>query len=431
MAEKVKMTFADYAKQFAKTRKNENILQKSSLIPQYTRIKSLCPGIAYPTWGGIPHKGRIIEVSGLNSTGKTSGVSAIIADYQRNFPDKSILYADIESTYDVEYHAKANNFDPDKVYLYRPDVGESGELVLGTLLDMANSISDISLIIVDSIPALVPSIDYENEFEKDNGMRGTLAKFLYKWQREMIPTIAANDIDLMLINQTRIKGKTFTGADILDEPCGDAIKFYASVRIRFGKRKFLDENGEELANSTKAGQEKNAATGQGASGYRIQFSFLKNKTAPTTRGGGFITYMFDETGKQAYMDVTKDMFNIATKFNMINRLNNVTYEVLDPNTKLLMKDENGNDLRGKKDDLYQYFKSHKEFTEKYTLALNEKLSSSSEFSGNLLDAETAAAIQKEDQGVSLTLKEAEEINKQERITVMDEETAVMVSRESE
>ena len=418
MADKnTKMSFADYAKQFAKTRKNDSILRLSSLIPQYTRIKSLCPGIAYPTWGGIAHGGRILEVSGLNSSGKTSGVSAILADYQRNFPNKVVLYVDVENTYDVNYHAKANSFDPSKVYVYNPDVGEPGEVILGTLLDMANSISDLSLIIIDSIPALVPSIDYESEFEKDNGMRGTLAKFLYKWQRELIPSMKANDIDLILINQTRVKGKTYTGADILDEPCGDAVKFYASTRIRFGRRKFVDENGEELTNSTKAGQEKNAATGQGAAGYRIQFSFLKNKTAPTTRGGGFITYMFDKTGRQAYMDITCDMFNIATKFKLINRLNNVTYEVLDPKTGEVVVDEDGQVLRGKKDDLYAYFKAHKEFTEQYTLAVNEKLASSAEFTGNLLDAETAAAIQKEDEGVTLTLKEAEELNKEERVDV--------------
>lgn len=422
MAEKeknAKMTFADYAKAFAKTRKNDNILRKSSLIPQYVRVNSLCPGIAYPTWGGLPHGGRIIEISGLNSSGKTSGMSAIIADYLRNYPDKSVLYVDAENTYDVEYQSRANSFDPEKLYIYNPDVGESGEIILGTLLDMANNISDLSLIIIDSVPALVPSIDYENEFEKDNGMRGTLAKFLYKWQREIIPTLKANDIDLAFINQTRVKGQTYTGADILDEPCGDAIKFYASVRIRFGRRKFLDANGDELTNSTKVGQEKNATTGQGASGYRISFSFLKNKTAPTTRGGGFITYMFDETGKQAYMDVTTDMFNIATKFGIINRLNNVTYEVLDPNTKEIMKTADGKELRGKKADLYAYFKANKEFTEKYTLALNAQLASSGQYSGNLLDAETAAAIEKEDQGVTLTLKEAEEINKEERIKLAD------------
>ena len=420
MAEKTKdtrMSFADYAKQFAKTRKNDNILRQSSLIPQYTRIKSLCPGVAYPTWGGLPHGGRIFEVSGLNSSGKTSGVSAFIADYQRNFPDKVVLYVDVENTYDVAYHAAANGFDPEKVYVYSPDVGEPGEIILGTILDMVNTVSDLSMIVVDSIPALVPSIDYESEFEKDNGMRGTLAKFLYKWQRELIPAIRKNDIDLFLVNQTRVKGKTQQGADILDEPCGDAIKFYASVRIRFGRRKFVDADGKELKTSTKAGQVTNAATGEGAAGYKIQFSILKNKTAPTTRGGGLITYMFDETGKQAYMDITRDMFNIATKFKFINRLNNVTYEVLDPKTGKIMVDENGEVLRGMKANLYEYFKTHREFTEQYTLAVNEKLASSAEFGGNLLDAETAAALQKEDEGVTLTLKEAEELNKEERIEV--------------
>ena len=422
MADKIqKVSFADYAKAFAKTRKNENILRQGDLIPKYTRVKSLYPGIAYPTWGGIPHGGRIIEVSGLNSTGKTSGISAMISDYLRNY-DGSVLYVDVEGTYDLDYHSKANNFDPSRVYVYAPDVGEPGETVLGTVLDMANQISDLCLIVIDSVPALVPSIDYENDFEKDNGMRGTLAKFLYKWQREIIPTLKANDIDLMLINQTRVKGTTFTGAQILDEPCGDAIKFYASVRIRFGKRKFVDEEGEELTNSTKAGQEKNASTGQGASGYRIMFSFLKNKTAPTTRGGGFITYMFDQSGKQAYVDITRDMFNIATKFGMIERLNNVTYQVLDPKTRVVMLDENGNALSGKKADLYQYFKTHSDFTEKYTLALNEQLSSSADYSGNLLDAETAAQIQKEDEGVVETLKKAEKENAEDRVEVKEEET---------
>ena len=421
MAEKIqKVSFADYAKAFAKTRKNENILRQGDLIPKYTRVKSLYPGIAYPTWGGIPHGGRIIEVSGLNSSGKTSGVSAMISDYLRNY-EGSVLYVDVESTYDLDYHSKANNFDPSRVYVYAPDVGEPGEIVLGTVLDMANQIADLRLIVIDSVPALVPSIDYENEFEKDNGMRGTLAKFLYKWQRELIPSLKANDIDLILINQTRVKGTTYTGAQILDEPCGDAIKFYASVRIRFGKRQFVDAEGEPLVNSTKVGQEKNATTGQGASGYKIMFSFLKNKTAPTTRGGGFITYMFDQSGKQAHVDVTRDMFNIATKFGIIERLNNVTYQILDPKTKQLLSDENNNPLKGKKADLYDYFKTHPEFTEKYTLEMNEQLSSSADYTGNLLDAETAAQIQKEDEGVIEALKKAEKDNAEDRIEVADEE----------
>ena len=82
-----------------------------------------------------------------------------------------------------------------------------------------------------------------------------------------------------------------------------------------------------------------------------------------------------------------------------------------------MVDENGEVLRGMKANLYEYFKTHREFTEQYTLAVNEKLASSAEFGGNLLDAETAAALQKEDEGVTLTLKEAEELNKEERIEV--------------
>ena len=397
MADKqTKMSFADYALQFKKTRKNENILRQSSIIPHYERVKSIAPGIAYPTKGGLPHGGRIIEVSGLNSCGKTTGVSAIIADYQRSFKDKSILYVDVEQTYDIEHQARMNHLDKSRLYVYNPDVGESGETILGTVLDMANQISDLSLIVIDSIPSLVPAIDYENEFEKDNGMRGTLAKYLYKWQRELLPIIKANDIDLILINQTRVKGKTFTGADILDEPCGDAVKFYASVRMRFGRRKFVDSEGEDLQNSPKNGT--NPTTGEGASGFKLSFSFLKNKTSDTVRGGGFITYMYDDG-----MDITHDMFVIATKFNFINRLNNVTYEVLNPRTLELMYDEENKPLKGSKKDLYQYFKTHKDFCEEYTLMVNEKLGDDNSLSGNLLDENTVNEIIETDTSVSSEL----------------------------
>ena len=397
MADKqTKMSFADYALQFKKTRKNENILRQSSIIPHYERVKSIAPGIAYPTKGGLPHGGRIIEVSGLNSCGKTTGVSAIIADYQRNFKDKSILYVDVEQTYDIEHQTRMNHLDKNRLYVYNPDVGESDETILGTVLDMANQISDLSLIVIDSIPSLVPAIDYENEFEKDNGMRGTLAKYLYKWQRELLPIIKANDIDLILINQTRVKGKTFTGADILDEPCGDAVKFYASVRMRFGRRKFVDSEGEDLQNSPKNGT--NPTTGEGASGFKLSFSFLKNKTSDTVRGGGFITYMYD-----GGMYITHDMFVIATKFNFINRLNNVTYEVLNPRTLELMYDEENKPLKGSKKDLYQYFKTHKDFCEEYTLMVNEKLSDDNSLSGNLLDESTVNEILEADTSVSSEL----------------------------
>ena len=85
-----------------------------------------------------------------------------------------------------------------------------------------------------------------------------------------------------------------------------------------------------------------------------------------------------------------------------------------------MLDENGKPLSGKKADLYEYFKTHNEFTEKYTLSLNEQLSSSADYSGNLLDAETAAQIQKEDEGVVETLKKAEKENAEDRVEIEEE-----------
>ena len=96
----------------------------------------------------------------------------------------------------------------------------------------------IGMIIIDSAPMLLSQSDLDNDIAKDNGQRASIAKPMGKVLKFMIPAIAKADNTLLIINHTRIAGKTFTGANIYTEPCGYALNFYPSVKVRFAARKF-------------------------------------------------------------------------------------------------------------------------------------------------------------------------------------------------
>lgn len=145
----------------------------------------------------------------------------------------------------------------------------------------------------------------------------------------------------------------------------------------------------------KGENELNASNdGEGADGFRLKFQITKNKTAPTSRGGGFITYRY-ETG----MDRLHDMLEIATSFDFIQRLNNVTYQLIDLDTGEVLIDENGKELKGKKQYLIDYINEHNEFREWYVKMLTRHISSSNTVDKTLLTAEEEAEIKAEQASV--------------------------------
>ena len=180
----------------------------------------------------------------------------------------------------------------------------------------------------------------------------------------------------------------YNGAPIYSEPGGDAPKFYSSVSVRFGTRTFMKGENEISGENS----------GEGADGFRLKFQITKNKTAPCNRGGGFITYRY-ETG----MDWLYDLLEIATTFDFIKRLNNVTYALVNLETGEMLLDENGKELKGKKKDLIDYILTHEEFKNTYVEMLQDYISSKNtkkDENVHLLDAETEAAIRSEEGSVS-------------------------------
>ena len=374
-----KFTMADFAKKINKEYNNNNLVIKSDVVPVYKRLSSGMMGMDYPLYGGLPY-GRMMVYAGLEHSGKTTAACAELAAYQRENPGKICAYIDVEHSLDLQFQALMNGIDLDRLYYISPE-GMSGEQILEMILELEDT-EDVGLIVLDSIPALVPQSIMENEFTKDMGMRGNMAKGLHKFCPTMCDKLARNGNIMIMINQVRLAGTTFTGAPIYKEPGGDAPRYYASVKVRFGKRVFM-KDGDELKGDD----------GEGADGFRLKFKITKNKTCACNRGGGFITYKY-ESGA----DTINDLIDVALQFDFIKRVNNITYELVNLSTGEVITDsETGEILRGKKAYLIEYLHAHPTFREKYLEMIKEFISASNDKS--VLDKEALKEIEAEEDAI--------------------------------
>ena len=258
----------------------------------------------------------------------------------------------------------------------------SGEQIMDAIVEMQDA-DDIGMIVLDSIAALVSSRDYDSDVEKDTGMAGGIAKPLGRFIKKMLDTLSAKDNILVLINQVRQVGTTFTGAAIYDEPGGHAPKFYASVKLRFGSRTYTKEDKVDIRD------------GEGADGFRLTFGTTKNKTASTQRGGGFMTFRYD-TG----LDWAFDLLEVAIKYEFINRPNNATYILVNLETGEPYVDENNNILKfvGKQ-KLRDYLQGNVAFQNEYLAMLNRHIQANANSYGSLLDARALSDIKQEERSV--------------------------------
>lgn len=373
----------DIAKKLNKEFKMDNLVIQSQVKPQYERLATNALGLDYVLYGGMP-LGRICVFSGLQHSGKTTAACVAVAAYQRKFPDRTCVYVDVEHTLDLKFQANMSGLDLEKLYYVDP-IGLSGEQICDLVIELQKS-DDIGLIVLDSLPAMIPQAVLENDMTKDAGMRATMAKKLYPFLSVMQSMVTEKNNILICINQVRDDGKTFTGIQKWKQPCGGAPQFYSSVSIRFGTRKFTKGDDMDACG---------AVNGEGADGIRLQFKIMKNKTAPCARGGGFLTFRFDKG-----LDWLHDMLEIALAFGFIQRINNVTYQLIDCATGEVMCDENGNELRGKKADLIAYIENNIAFQNRYLAMLNKAILNDEVSYGSLLDARATAEIDSQEQAVS-------------------------------
>lgn len=200
--------------------------------------------------GGIP-RGRVIEVFGPESSGKTTLALHMIAEDQKE--GNMCAFIDAEHAMDAEY-ARNLGVDIDNLILSQPDTGEQG-------LDIAESLvrsGAVDLIIIDSVAALVPRAEIEGEMGDSHV--GLQARLMSQALRRLTGVIAKSNTTVVFINQLREKVGVMFGSPETTTG-GRALKFYSSVRLDIRRIKTITE-------------------GDNSIGSRTRVKVVKNKVAP-------------------------------------------------------------------------------------------------------------------------------------------------------
>lgn len=196
--------------------------------------------------GGVP-KGRVIEIYGPESSGKTTLAQHIVAQVQRK--GGIAAYVDAEHALDPEY-AKRIGVKIDDLLISQPDTGEQALEIVETLV-RSNA---VDIVVIDSVAALTPRAEIEGEMG-DSHM-GLQARLMSQALRKLTGTVAKSNTTVIFINQTRMKiGVLFGNPETTTG--GMALKFYSSVRIEVRRRAQLKLGDEIIGNRVKAKVVKN------------------------------------------------------------------------------------------------------------------------------------------------------------------------------
>ena len=200
--------------------------------------------------GGFP-RGRIIEIYGPESSGKTTLALQAIAECQKG--GGKCAFIDAEHAIDPKY-AKALGVDVDELILSQPDSGEHALEIAEVLIKSGA----IDLIVIDSVAALVPQAELDGEMGDSN--IGLHARLMSKAMRKLAGSMSANNCTAIFINQLREKvGVMFGNPEVTTG--GRALKFYASIRLEVRKSEAI-KNGSEVV------------------GNKVNVKCAKNKVAP-------------------------------------------------------------------------------------------------------------------------------------------------------
>lgn len=191
--------------------------------------------------GGMP-RGRIIEIYGAESSGKTTLSLHVVAEAQKK--GGTCAFVDAEHAMDPDY-AKRIGVNVDDLLISQPDSGEQALQIVETLVKSEK----IAVIVVDSVAALTPQREIEGEIGDQH--MGLQARLMSQACRKLSAIAAKSNTMIIFLNQTRMKiGMVFGNPETT--PGGLALKFYASVRINLARTAQIKSGDEIIGNRVKA-----------------------------------------------------------------------------------------------------------------------------------------------------------------------------------
>ncbi|GAB3500710.1 recombinase RecA [Curvibacter fontanus] len=190
--------------------------------------------------GGLP-RGRVVEIYGPESSGKTTLTLQVIAEMQKI--GGTCAFVDAEHALDVQYAQKLGVNLPD-LLISQPDTGEQALEIVDSLVRSGA----VDLIVIDSVAALTPKAEIEGEM--GDSLPGLQARLMSQALRKLTATIKKTNCMVIFINQIRMKIGVMFGSPETTTG-GNALKFYASVRIDIRRTGTIKKGEEAIGNETK------------------------------------------------------------------------------------------------------------------------------------------------------------------------------------